>query len=472
MKKEALRINNLNFEFVQAKKLKNIFLCIMEGEVVGFLGLTYSGKDLLVRLLSGDIQEDIRKYHIYLHGKKVSDNTVLEKKVYQIKASNYIIDSWTVAEYIGLVDSRWIQMRWNKRIMEEEAARYFEDSGISFDVSRRIRDLTELEKRVVDLVKACRHNAEVMIIEDEFEGMSPESIKELGRIMKKVVSGKMAVIVNSYSETVLSILSEKYIIFKKGSIVKKCKKEYIQDSAHLEKFLLGTGITSKKKNLDSYTSGPIENKRPVYEIRELELKGGRKKDFKFGRGEVVTFLTVDGKERERLFRIFSGRESGGGIYCLFDSNRYETADFGGFVREKVVSVMHMGSEEEVFASMSPGENLLLPSIRKITSLEYIAASGKMEKMMKQKMRNMVTMSEAAVRSLEVNELISITLERWYIYNPKVLVLFEPFQQCDLYGVSIVKSYIKKFSNRGTVIIIIKSREEYIEDISDQIISIE
>ena len=49
MKKEVLRINNMNFEFAQAKKLENISLCIMEGEVVGFLGLTYSGKDMLVR---------------------------------------------------------------------------------------------------------------------------------------------------------------------------------------------------------------------------------------------------------------------------------------------------------------------------------------------------------------------------------------------------------------------------------------
>jgi ABC-type sugar transport system ATPase subunit len=472
MKKEVLRINNMNFEFAQAKKLENISLCIMEGEVVGFLGLTYSGKDMLVRLLSGDIQEDIRKYHVYLHGQKVSDNTVLEKKVYHIKASNYIIDNWTVAEYIGLVDSRWIQMMWNKRVLEEEAAKYFEKSGVPFDVSRRMRELTELEKRIVDVVKACRHNAAVVIIEDEFEGMSPESIKKLEKMMKRLIAAKMAVIVNSYSETVLSILSEKYIIFKKGRIVKKCKKEYIQDSSHLEKFLLGTGITSKKKGLDSYTPEQVENKKPVYEIRGLELKGGRNRDFKFGRGEVVTFLTEDGKERERLFRIFSGRELGGDTYCFLDSNRYETAGFEEFVRRRVVSVMHMGSKEEVFASMSPGENLLLPSIRKISSLEYITASGKMAKMMKQNMKNMVTKSEAAVGNLEINELISITLERWYIYNPKVLVLFEPFQQCDLYGVSIVKSYIKKFANRGTVIIIIKSREEYIEDISDQIIGIE
>lgn len=86
--------------------------------------------------------------------------------------------------------------------------------------------------------------------------------------------------------------------------------------------------------------------------------------------------------------------------------------------------------------------------------------------------NITSEADEAAGDLEINDIISITLERWYIYNPKVLVLFEPFVQCDVYGVSLVKSYIKKFANKGTAVIIIKSREEYVEDISDQIISIE
>jgi ABC-type sugar transport system ATPase subunit len=90
MKKEMLRVNNLNFS-APAKKLENVSFCIMEGEIVGFCGLTYSGKDLLVRLLSGDIQENIGKYHVYLHGRRVTDNTILKKKVYHIKASTMLL---------------------------------------------------------------------------------------------------------------------------------------------------------------------------------------------------------------------------------------------------------------------------------------------------------------------------------------------------------------------------------------------
>ena len=57
MKRELLRINHLSDRYNRTRKLENVSLCILEGECVGFLGLTYSGKDLLVDLLTGKIAE-------------------------------------------------------------------------------------------------------------------------------------------------------------------------------------------------------------------------------------------------------------------------------------------------------------------------------------------------------------------------------------------------------------------------------
>ncbi|MFQ7133079.1 MAG: hypothetical protein ACLRQC_13055, partial [Dorea formicigenerans] len=64
-----------------------------------------------------------------------------------------------------------------------------------------------------------------------------------------------------------------------------------------------------------------------------------------------------------------------------------------------------------------------------------------------------------------------TLERWYIFNPMVLILFEPFALCDVKDVAVVKKYVKRFANKGTTVVIINTREEYVEDISDRIVHI-
>lgn len=473
MKKEILRINNLSMNPGRMRSLENITLCILGGEMVGFLGLSYSGKDLTVKILSGDTQEELRRHHIYIGGRRISGNGELTGAVYRIAASNYIIDDWTVAEYVGLVDSGWFQLMWKKRRLEEQVRKFFEEIEVGISVSKKMKELSELEKRVVDVAKAKWNKKKLLIVEDEFEGMRPEDIKELGKVVKRLIAGDMGVIINSHSDIVLSLLSEKYVIFKKGRIVKKCRKDYIKNRLHLEKFLLGGGVISRKKDLDSYMLEEQEGEgKPVYRIEGLRMSTGKVFDFNFLRGEIVTFLALDGKVKERLFMILSGRSAAPYISCVLNSRVYRAADFSDYVREKVVSVMHMGSEEEVFAGMSAGENLLIPSLRKISSFDYIANSSKIPRMLGEELRQAEVAADVSADSLGVNDIINITLERWYIYNPRVLILFEPFARCDLMGVSIVKSYIKKFANRGTAVIIIKSREEYMEDISDQIISVD
>lgn len=93
-------------------------------------------------------------------------------------------------------------------------------------------------------------------------------------------------------------------------------------------------------------------------------------------------------------------------------------------------------------------------------------------MMLEDMEEEKSIGDVKAGELRVNERIRMTLERWYIFNPIVLILFEPFALCDVNGVDIVKKYVKKFANKGTTVIIVNTREEYVEDISDRIVHIE
>ena len=472
MKKEILRINNLNFHYTMTGKLENISLCIFEGECVGFLGLTYSGKDLLLQLLNGEIEEKEQEFSAYIAGQKIAGSRKLKEHVYRMTASNYTIDDWTVAEYIGLVAADWFQMVFRGRALEEETENYFREQGLELDVTRKMRELTELEKRVVDLVKAGKAGAKIVIVEDEFEGMGQADTKKFAGIMKGIIAGRMAVIVNSHSNMIASLLSDKYVIFSKGRIVKKCQKNYIKNDAHLERFLLRDTVISKKMSLDSYALKQTSEKNIVYCIKDMRLSEGRMEDFYFFKGEIVTFLALDMREKERIFMVLSGRRNEEGTSYIMDSKKYGGTNTDIFAGKKIVSIKCLGSQEEIFTEMSVGENLLLPSLQKISSLEYIISSNKMSRMLTEDMKTGEAEQSEIAGNLEMNELISLTLERWYIYHPRVLVLFEPFVECDMYGVSIVKSYIKKFANRGTSVIIVKSREEYVEDISDRMIRLD
>ena len=177
MKREILRISDLNYRHERMPALENISLCILEGECVGFFGLSYSGKNFLVSLLTGKVEGASGKFSFSIDAQKVDSNKELKEKVYHMTAQNYLIGDWTVAEYIGLVDSRGFGLILRKGAIEEKASQLFAELGLEMDVSRKLRDISEAEKRIVDLVKALNKGARLVVIEDEFEGMDAEDIR-------------------------------------------------------------------------------------------------------------------------------------------------------------------------------------------------------------------------------------------------------------------------------------------------------
>jgi len=468
MKKDILRVQNFNMKYSDSLKLVDVSLCLMAGETVGFLGLGNSGKNLLVDILCG--KEGGFQGFIFVDGRRIIHMEDLHKYVYKISSSNFLIDNWSVAEYIYLLSESSAFGFYRRKNLIERANILIKKIGLDLDASKELKNLTELEKRLVDLAKAYSKDAKILVIEDNFEGCTPDEIYKFKTALNRITDDKMAVIIDSYSAQVLSILSDKYIIFKSGRIVKKCNKDYIRDNNHLEKFLLGSTITTKKKVLDSYKNEQNSSSDIVYSVRNLILKNGNT-HFDFYKGEVVTILDLDIYEEKHIFNMLSGRDIDKNMEIYLEHDTCHFNDITDFVNHKIVSIGDMGGRDELLIQMSLGDNLLIPSLNKISSLSYVFSRRKILKALENEVQNNILEQNDNVSDMTTNDYIILLLERWYIYKPKVLILFEPFFHCDIFGISLVKSYIKKFAGIGTTVIIVKSRKEYAEDISDRIISI-
>lgn len=468
MKKDILRVQNLNMKYSATLKLVDVSLCLMAGETVGFLGLDNSGKSLLVDILCG--KEGYFQGYIFVDGKRIIHMEDIHKYVYKISISNFLIENWSVADYIYLLSESSTFGVYQRKNLIERANLLIKKVGLDLDASKELKSLTELEKRLVDLVKAYSKEAKILVIEDNFEGCTTDEINKFKTALNKITDGKMAAIINSYSAEVLRILSDKYIIFKGGRIVKKCCKDYIRDNNHLEKFLLGSTFTSKKKVLDSYRIEPNSSGDIMYSVRNMILKKGKTR-FDFYRGEVVSILDLDIYEEKHIFNMLSGRDIDKDMEIYLEQDYCNFNDITDFVKHKIVSIGNLGGRDELLLQMSIGDNLLIPSLDKISSVSYVFSRHKILKVLENEIQNNIIETNDNVRDMTTNDYIVLLLERWYIYKPKVLILFEPFFHCDIFGISLVKSYIKKFTGIGTTVIIVKSRKEYAEDISDRIISI-
>ena len=139
--------------------------------------------------------------------------------------------------------------------------------------------------------------------------------------------------------------------------------------------------------------------------------------------------------------------------------------------KKIITVDGIGEGYFLAENMSIEDNLILPSLNKISNFNYLMNQYEIKKVILEGLRAKDINKMDFVSKLDINQKICVSLERWLIFRPKVFIIFEPFIYCDNYGLSLIKNYLKKFAKAGTTVIVIKSRLEYIEDISDEIISI-
>lgn len=469
MKKEVLRIQNLSCLSPSGRSLSHVSFYLLQGEITGFLGLADSGKDTLVDILTG--KEKYDKGFVSAEGGQLAAPEEMESLVYKIVDSNYSIKDWSVAEYIGLVTNDKIMGMLRKKSLKKEIQRLFDRLRLGIDVNKKLGELGEMEKRLADVAKACFRKARLLIIEDEFEGLSEEEIQTFQKELSRLIRGRMAVIINSHSDMVTRNMADRLLIFKEGRIAKKCCAGQIQSTKYLEKLFMGSSLRSRKKTMDNRAEELTGPKEIVYEVSPVNM-GGQELRLSFHKGEIAAILAVDRKWKEDIFWILSGRVNRHGMERLLEGKICRCEDISGYVRNKIVSASHLGNLEELLPSMSVGENILMPSLNKLSSLECAVAEKKIARLLERDIESAGIKSRTATGELGTNERIALTLERWLLYRPKVMVLLEPFALCDAYGVSLVKFYLKKIAAGGTAVIAVLSRKGYMAELGDRFINLE
>ena len=478
MRKEALRINDYTGTDQAGMRLRRISLILSEGECTGFLGLSSSGKDHLVRLLTGRETPDFEEMKLTIRGERIRSARRLTEMVCRMHPDNFRVRDWTVAEYIALVQAGWLLMGRNRRKMHREVQELLDKICPDLQAETPLQNLSAYEKRMADLAKTCLKGAGVLVIEDDLEDLTAREQHSFAERMREAAERyHFTVIVNSHSNEVIRLLCDQLVFFRDGRIIRKCRASALTGRAEMERYLLGTK-SDAQKSLEEYIRGQNETvpgdeyRQPAYRVRGIGVlsdSGDAKTvDLNFSPGTITTLLVINEEKRTRLFNNISGRDPDEDVYCVIGERRLGRGEYEQFVREKVVSVMKLGSRDELFGNMSVSENLILPSLGKISGADYLLEAGSLINAVDAS-PTLPEEQNGLMARRDVNDRIAVMMERWLLYNPKVLVMMDPFERCDLYGVSMVRSYILRFASSGTAVIVLRARDEYMEDISDEII---
>lgn len=464
MKNELLRIENLSVVSETKNRLNNIWFDVFAGETVGLLELYASEASLLIDTICG--LEPSYSGNIIMSGKieRIQGDIQSRKLgIYRINAFSKLIQMISISENIFIIREGGLKHFFvNKKIIDEQARALLWDIGVDIDINTKIPKLTAAQKHYVELAKAIGLGCKLIIYDRAFNNYTPQDLIQQQRIMDRLKERGISFLINCNYVEELRLLADKIIFFRDGKISKKLDSPVIEDQT------IKSYLTGEVSNIDK--TKPVRSvNSDFFSVRNFELSKNSKLEFVMGKGEILSIVCSEQNIRETIFNVLSGGIISTTIEIKLEANYFRSIkDELDLYAFKIVNIRNLWGEEELFHNLSTSENALFPSLKKASG-PFGFVSKDIYKLINHELSD--KLEHKKIDEMDVAGKISLLFERWFIYNPKVLVIYEPFLYSDVITEDIIRNNLEKLCNNGTAIILISARKQKVSEICHQFIEI-
>ena len=195
-------------------------MSVREGEIYGFIGKNGAGKSTTMKMLCGLARP--AEGEIRLFGKPVSDPAVRRRMGVLIEAPG-LYPNMTArqnavmkARCMGLADERSV----------DEALLL---AGLSDTGKKKVKHFSMGMKQRLGVALAMLGNPDLLILDEPINGLDPEGIRELRRLVLRLHETGKTILISSHILGELSKISTAYGIIKDGQMIEQITSEALEE---------------------------------------------------------------------------------------------------------------------------------------------------------------------------------------------------------------------------------------------------
>ena len=237
----VLKVENLCKKFGSKEVLKNVNLEIDKGDILAFIGPNGAGKTTTIKCILG-----LQKKN---HGKVFINGYDLDTQfVKAMEKVGCIVESPDLYMYLTGYQNLKMHASFYHDIKEEEITRVIKLVGLENRINDKVSKYSLGMRQRLGIAVSLINFPNLLILDEPTNGLDPEGIIELRKLLVKLAKEGMAILISSHNLSELESFCNKVCIISNGNIIEENSIDEIKKIDE-NKYVLKVNDTKKLKQL-------------------------------------------------------------------------------------------------------------------------------------------------------------------------------------------------------------------------------
>lgn len=450
---ELLSCTDIHKSFGGVPVLKGVTLNLEPGTVTALAGENGAGKSTLMKIISGQYTADHGTVSVKGVGLTPgSTREAVRHGVAIVPQELASIEDMTVYENLFVGRELTVGPFLNRRAMIDEATETLAVFDVSISPTARMGSLPVGLRQIVEIVKAARTGAQVVMLDEPTSAISEREVEGLYKIVRRLREHGVAMVYTTHKMAEIRAIADRVVVLRDGGLILDKSITDVSDD-DIVTAMIG-------RELDTlFPPRPDPGADTVLQVRDLQVEGASAPvTFEVRAGEIVGLAGLVGAGRTELLEaIFGARRTTAG-QIVVDGRHVKRNQPAAAITAGMAMVPEDRKLSGVVLSMSVLDNGSLPRLASFSIAGWLRAKSRTKAVSD-------VMSSVRLRSRGLGQEVGtlsggnqqkVVLARWLTGEVNVLLLDEPTRGVDVGARSEIYRIITEFAAQGMAVLMASS----------------
>jgi simple sugar transport system ATP-binding protein len=472
-KPALLEMRKVGKDYRGVAALKDIDFDLRRGEVHAILGENGAGKSTLVKILSGAVTPT--RGEIRVEGQPIQIASPALARRYGIAMvyqETSLVPTMSVAQNLYLGDEKFFNRLRGAYI---DAQQFLQSLNFPVDPTAIVQSLGTAKRQMVEIARAVRLKAKVIIFDEPTATLTPEEKHHLFALIARLRKEQVSIIFISHALEEALEISDRITILRDGAhIITGDARTFSRET--IIRHMVGRSLSDELYGRAADASKLRPAGETVLSVQNLSMQNVvRNTSFTIFAGQVTGVFGLVGSGRTETARIIAGIVKrdffhGGDVRFQGKSVRYRTPREA--VGDGIVYVTDDRKGDGFFETMSIAENIYMGQISGRKSRGMIASMSETRALAAswtKKLAIKALDSDSRVIELSGGNQQKVVIAKALVQKPKLIIFDEPTRGVDVGAIAEIHHLIATLADEGLAVVVISSYLPEILSVSDRIL---